>query len=119
MEKENKKIECFVCGKPCLCECISGEVENKTINFCSLECYNKSTEDMYWEFELGEYAGHFAWCHIGGEFEKKHKELVKGLNFWRDRALNSEKIMDHIINKILENRDQGLSLRKIQTGEWK
>ena len=97
LEKGNKNKEnCFVCGKECPCLCFEISTDYGCLYFCSMKCYNKSNQKYDWDWDFGEYEGHYFECRFGGHFEEKWKEVVKSLNIWRKMALEKHKILHKI-----------------------
>jgi hypothetical protein len=86
MKDSTHNAKCFVCNKGCPCGCLEIDCDNGIINFCSMDCYNKSNKELDWDAEFGSYDGHYAECELGNHFQEKHKELVKQLSIWRNLA---------------------------------
>ena len=76
---EGKVIHCLNCPKPIQCRCLAFETDRGCYYFCSLDCYNKfnAKGEVDFDYEFGEYEGHYFFCELGGHFEEKWKELKK------------------------------------------
>lgn len=76
---EDKVINCVHCKKPIQCRCIEFEAEKGSYYFCSKICSSKFNDkhDAGFDFDFGQYDGHYYGCFLGGHYKEKWRELKR------------------------------------------
>lgn len=88
------KTKCLNCPKDVPCKCFSVQTDLSEVYFCSKECYHESNKLYSWDADHGPYDGHYFWCELGGEFEKKWKQAVDAMGVWQ-RTSSKQSQMIH------------------------